>query len=399
MTEHFQKQYGSKNVAGCHIAYNLKKFYEMAETKDDLENLLNRFKKLAQQTGQRIFIRKNWWSLSADTDAITYYENKLKNHIERMHHYLNKVGVQCLGVVFVSFTNIATAKKCLWDYHKFGKRSDRTLHIIDNKKVVLTASKAPEKDDIIWSNLGYGNVNRGIRCVCVNIINCFLLGIAVVALLYISVIGLSASWLAVTLSQILGSDIPLTVAEFIAYVVPIMVALQNSIVAWIMKRNTLYISNRFLVVTNWEKHHSKSAFNVSYFTKTIFFMFINTIIFPNLAYSIYNVGFPASDFFFSTAGVKALQLFISQALISKGMILIADFLELMFLFLKRGGVMKRKRFNLVSAYSINVTMFGVMLLFGGCSPLTWVFGKYDISTNDSKDFVILCLLILWISGE
>lgn len=78
--------------------------------------------------------------------------------------------------------------------------------------------------------------------------------------------------------------------------------------------------------------------------------------------------------FSNTAGIQVIQYIISQALLSKGVELILDSYYLTVDYLKN-GTMKRIEFYAMDDYALNVTLFGIVVLFGGIAPFTWLAGN------------------------
>ena len=160
LKDHFKNQYGEENIAGVHIVYDLSKFSKLIDQKENLEKSLTKLKEEEKKTGKRPLQRSKWWYLKKDQDAIDYYEDQIKKQEEKINNLVTKDGVACTRVVFISFNNLAVATTCYKDYKSPTKLSERTFVDVDDKKCILKSSKAPEKDDIIWNNLGTNPYRR-----------------------------------------------------------------------------------------------------------------------------------------------------------------------------------------------------------------------------------------------
>lgn len=72
------------------------------------------------------------------------------------------------------------------------------------------------------------------------------------------------------------------------------------------------------------------------------------------------------------------QIFISQTLALSGIIMIIDFFIMIFNYIRTKTWIKLE-YNFVQTYSTVITMFGVILIWGGINPIIWITGIYFIN--------------------
>lgn len=124
-------------------------------------------------------------------------------------------------------------------------------------------------------------------------------------------------------------------------------------------------------------------------------MFLNNIIYPHFAYAMNNIrAFDHTNYFFTHSGVKAVTIFISQAFYSKSLGLLMDFCYIILGFIQARR-MQRLKNELIGSYSINVTMFGILMIFGGLSAWVWTAGLF---TNYSLMMNSILLLFAHVLG-
>jgi hypothetical protein len=149
-----------------------------------------------------------------------------------------------------------------------------------------------------------------------------------------------------------------------------------------------------LGISKLEYHESMTGFNASYFIKNFVFMFGIAIIYPNLITILYNsftMSLNELVLFSNTAGIQVIQYILSQALLSKGLELIMDTYYLVMEYLKNGK-MKRIEFYAMDDYALNVTLFGIVVVFGGIAPFTWLAGLWFcvFSNSEGMCYFFIC---------
>lgn len=226
MESHFSKQYGAENIISCHICYNLKKFSSLVQQRESLETKLSKLKENP---------KKHWlFKKKTPEQRIAELEEKLENTINKINDLVNRQGVRCTGYAFISFTRISIAYQCFQDYRDPSKLESRKIIDTDNNEIVLSASKAPEKEDIQWDNLGYTTRERIVRFLAVNLITLAVLIFMILFLNFTSVLGIIVQLAANATSGYLGSDVANDISDFFVSAIPTTVSIANVVATFIM---------------------------------------------------------------------------------------------------------------------------------------------------------------------
>jgi hypothetical protein len=226
LESHFCKQYGAENIIGCHICYNLKKFSSLITKKESLESKLSELKNNP---------KKHWlFKKKTSQQRISELEEKLEQTKLKINDLVNKKGVRCTGYAFISFTRISKAHQCLQDYTDPKKIDSRTIIDTENNNIVLSATKAPEKEDILWDNLGYTRGERIGRFLSVNLITFAVIVFMILFLNFTSVLGIIVQLVANATSGYLGSDVANDISDFFVSAIPTTVSLANVVATFIM---------------------------------------------------------------------------------------------------------------------------------------------------------------------
>lgn len=99
-----------------------------------------------------------------------------------------------------------------------------------------------------------------------------------------------------------------------------------------------------------------------------------SIVYPISVHLINNIAFNGTEYFFTASGIQMIQLIISLALLSKGLICIWDFVTIWYSYVYEWRK-KRVEFDFIHAYSTNITVIGILLIYGSTTPLIWIAGK------------------------
>lgn len=69
-----------------------------------------------------------------------------------------------------------------------------------------------------------------------------------------------------------------------------------------------------------------------------------------------------------------IQICISHAFALPGIIMILDFLYIIYTYI-RTGLWIKMEYNYLQTYATVITLFGVVLLWGGINPVIWISGN------------------------
>ncbi|EFC46760.1 predicted protein [Naegleria gruberi] len=407
LLEDFKQRYGDC-VVDAHLALDLNNLSELDEKREDLERMLRGAEREYEKSGRRpqIKVKGLMGFFGKKVDAIEEYSKALESvnkEINILRLNPNKT-IHGTGYGFVTFSTMDDAQRCLNEHKDINCCCGISIPwwlCSPSGWGYGGIERAPEPDDVLFENLSIGSTNRWVRS---------LISSAVITsfLLLIYAISTTVSWyywykgqnyssvkdyFIDTDASVIGVDTLALVLMVLAELLPEAVSLTNEIVKPVIE-----------VLSDYEKHPSRTSRRKTILRKTIFFITLSIMIFPFFIRWIkavwgvsMNADFPFNNYayFFNFIGTEVATLIMALCTIAKSLEYTFMFIIIMvkYRFSDNGNgnrELERLPFDYEANIGVKIAILMLTLLYGSAVPCMFAFSLiYYVVTYYLDKYLIL----------